>query len=453
MILRASARPRRRRDPPRSQARQHLLRRNDGVAKVTDFGIAKGEEDAKAGRGVTKGSSVRSRTWRPSKCAGEGSRQARRHLCARHPALRAARGTSPFRSTQRLRAHAHARRARRCRASPRCARNPARHRRCRAARLRKKSRRPTCGTHDFSPRSAEPSRSLARSPRPCVVSPSPRPLQPFRLWLPPPLVAPARRPPIHRAPPSVAPDADRSRTQSKIDLRDRRRRSIASARTQTRASPPANVADFGCSGPALRSPRPAATARLLRRRATIRGYETDRRRRRREASKAAAIDAAAGSRGTALASRRAGGKLAKHEQPRFYRGARLRRHPRVSHPAGFPAPSNRLRERRGALSALGRSPAAPSEFAVEDRLRPTPPAGVEYDHLDIPRFLRRSLDARSRARSCAPQFDGASTLTVDVAQIRTTADKFKTQGKKVVSCVSLAAAPADPIESKLSRVP
>src|SRR6185295_15454610 len=32
-----------------------LIRRKDGVAKVTDFGIAKAEDDAKAGRGVTKG--------------------------------------------------------------------------------------------------------------------------------------------------------------------------------------------------------------------------------------------------------------------------------------------------------------------------------------------------------------------------------------------------------------
>ena len=32
-----------------------LVRKKDGVAKVTDFGIAKGEADAKAGRGVTKG--------------------------------------------------------------------------------------------------------------------------------------------------------------------------------------------------------------------------------------------------------------------------------------------------------------------------------------------------------------------------------------------------------------
>ena len=32
-----------------------LLRKKDGVAKVTDFGIAKGEEDARSGKGMTKG--------------------------------------------------------------------------------------------------------------------------------------------------------------------------------------------------------------------------------------------------------------------------------------------------------------------------------------------------------------------------------------------------------------
>lgn len=32
-----------------------LIRKKDGVAKVTDFGIAKGEEDARAGKGMTKG--------------------------------------------------------------------------------------------------------------------------------------------------------------------------------------------------------------------------------------------------------------------------------------------------------------------------------------------------------------------------------------------------------------
>ena len=58
----------------------------------------------------------------------------------------------------------------------------------------------------------------------------------------------------------------------------------------------------------------------------------------------------------------------------------------------------------------------------------------------------------AKGKKLLAQFDGASTLTVDVAQIRTTADKFKTQGKKVVSCVNLAGAPADPIESKLSKV-
>ena len=61
-------------------------------------------------------------------------------------------------------------------------------------------------------------------------------------------------------------------------------------------------------------------------------------------------------------------------------------------------------------------------------------------------ILASELD-RVKGKKLRAQFDGASTLTVDVAQIRTTADKFKTQGKKVVSCIGLSTAPADPIES------
>jgi serine/threonine-protein kinase len=96
-------------------------------------------------------------------------------------------------------------------------------------------------------------------------------------------------------------------------------------------------------------------------------------------------------------------------------------------------------------------PGSSNEFAVEDHLRPTPPAGVEYD----PATSRNScvgVWTAIKGKKLLAQFDGASTLTVDVAQIRTTADKFKTQGKKVVSCVNLGASPADSIESKLSRV-
>ena len=44
-------------------------------------------------------------------------------------------------------------------------------------------------------------------------------------------------------------------------------------------------------------------------------------------------------------------------------------------------------------------------------------------------------------------------LTVDFVQVRTGPEKFKTQGKRVTACVDLGSAPAEPIESRLSRVP
>jgi len=115
-------------------------------------------------------------------------------------------------------------------------------------------------------------------------------------------------------------------------------------------------------------------------------------------------------------------------------------HPRTGYENG---------EVRFRLSAV---PDSASEFAVEDHLRPTPPAGVEYDTATS-RESCVGVWTAVKGKKLRAQFDGANTLTVDVAQIRTTADKFKTQGKKVVSCVSLSTAPADPIESKLSRVP
>ncbi len=115
-------------------------------------------------------------------------------------------------------------------------------------------------------------------------------------------------------------------------------------------------------------------------------------------------------------------------------------HPRTGYEAG---------DVRFRLSVI---PGSTNEFAVEDHLRPTPPAGVEYDP-STSRETCVGVWTAVKGKKLLAQFDGASGLTVDVVQIRTTADKFKTQGKKVVSCVNLAAAPSDPIESKLSRIP
>jgi len=91
-----------------------------------------------------------------------------------------------------------------------------------------------------------------------------------------------------------------------------------------------------------------------------------------------------------------------------------------------------------------------SEFAVEDRLRPTPPPGLEYDRASRETCVGTWTSAKGH--KLLAQFDGANMLTVDVVQIRTGVEKFKVQGKRVVGCVDLASAPAEPIESKISRV-
>jgi len=96
-------------------------------------------------------------------------------------------------------------------------------------------------------------------------------------------------------------------------------------------------------------------------------------------------------------------------------------------------------------------PGSNDEFAVEDRLRPTPPPSLEYDTRSARESCVGSWTS-AKGHKLLAQFDGASTLTVDVVQIRTGVEKFKVQGKRVVGCVDLASAPAEPIESKISRV-
>jgi hypothetical protein len=95
---------------------------------------------------------------------------------------------------------------------------------------------------------------------------------------------------------------------------------------------------------------------------------------------------------------------------------------------------------------------AKDEFAVEDRLRPAPLAGFEYD-AKTSRDSCVGLWTSAKGKKLLAQYDGASQLTVDFVQVRLGPEKFKTQGKRVMSCVDLASAPAEPIESRLNRVP
>jgi eukaryotic-like serine/threonine-protein kinase len=91
------------------------------------------------------------------------------------------------------------------------------------------------------------------------------------------------------------------------------------------------------------------------------------------------------------------------------------------------------------------------EFAVADHIRPTPPAGFEYD----PSTSRESCVGtwtNVKGRKLLANVDAKGTLVVDLVQIRTGLDRFKTEGRRVTACNDLETAPAEPIESRLSRV-
>jgi hypothetical protein len=57
-----------------------------------------------------------------------------------------------------------------------------------------------------------------------------------------------------------------------------------------------------------------------------------------------------------------------------------------------------------------------------------------------------------KGRPLTATIDPHGTLVVELVQIRTGTDKFKVEAHRVVACGDLAAAPAEIIESRLSRV-
>jgi hypothetical protein len=104
---------------------------------------------------------------------------------------------------------------------------------------------------------------------------------------------------------------------------------------------------------------------------------------------------------------------------------------------------------RFALSAITGSP---SQFAVADYIRPTPPPGYEYD----PKRSRESCVGtwtQIKGRRLTARLDGASTLKLELALIRTGAEKFKMQGNQVIGCNDIASAPGQTTESLLTRIP
>jgi tRNA A-37 threonylcarbamoyl transferase component Bud32 len=119
---------------------------------------------------------------------------------------------------------------------------------------------------------------------------------------------------------------------------------------------------------------------------------------------------------------------------------------RISKSSQHPRQNYRDGEVRFRLLSLSESP---NQFAVEDHIRPTPPPSVEYDEAS-----RASCVATWTAINDRPlraTYDGGNGLTLDLVQIRTSADKFETQGKRVVSCSDLPSSPATLIVSRLTR--
>jgi len=103
-------------------------------------------------------------------------------------------------------------------------------------------------------------------------------------------------------------------------------------------------------------------------------------------------------------------------------------------------------EARFSLSVL---PGESRTFAVEDKIRPTPPEGKTYDPLSRPtcQEVWSSVDGKP----LRAQYDG-TRLTIDMVKIVPSIKMFEVQGSRVVGCKGLKGASASKIESTSTRL-
>jgi eukaryotic-like serine/threonine-protein kinase len=113
-------------------------------------------------------------------------------------------------------------------------------------------------------------------------------------------------------------------------------------------------------------------------------------------------------------------------------------HPRQGYLAG---------EARFVLSA---SAGAIEQLWVEDHLRPTPPAGLTYDQ-ELSRGSCEGVWSEVKGARLTARFDGLRSLSVDLIQLTTPATAFKTQKRQIVGCSDLSRLPAARIESRLVK--
>lgn len=102
-------------------------------------------------------------------------------------------------------------------------------------------------------------------------------------------------------------------------------------------------------------------------------------------------------------------------------------------------------ESRFSLTAL---PGETRTFAVEDKIRPAPPSGLAYEPVSRPtcQEVWSSIDGKP----LRAQFDG-TRLTVDMAKIVPSNKMFEVDGSKVVGCKGLKGASVSKIESTYTR--
>ena len=87
-------------------------------------------------------------------------------------------------------------------------------------------------------------------------------------------------------------------------------------------------------------------------------------------------------------------------------------------------------------------------FGVEDKIRPTPPAGKTYD--PKARGTCQEVWSSVDKRPLRAQFDG-TRLTVDMVKIVPAISMFELEGNTVVGCRGLKGAQASKIESSFTR--
>ncbi len=100
--------------------------------------------------------------------------------------------------------------------------------------------------------------------------------------------------------------------------------------------------------------------------------------------------------------------------------------------------------------SLGIIPGETATFAVEDKIRPNPPVGIPYD-LSRARPTCQEVWSTANGRPLRAEFDG-TRLTVDMAKVEPSPKMFEIVDGKVVGCLGLREARASKIESTYTRV-